>query len=560
MRALITASLSESVLAELKTLMEITYEPWRETKIVYFDVNELTEKLKEYEVFITEADDLKKSKIFEESKLKLVVSCRGDPFNVDLKTASMNNVPVLNTPLRNVDAVAELTIGLILSLARNLQKLDRLIHSESFEIIDFDDYLDCMNQYMGIELKGKTVGIIGFGQIGRRVATRLNPFGVKILVYDPYVSEEIVANFGKKVEIDEIVKDSDFITIHAVATDENDNLINEEIINSMKETAYIINTSKGSLIDYDALYNALKSKSIAGAALDVFPMEPIDEDNEFIELENVIITPHIGGNTKEVIKRQSEILLQDIKLWLDNKAPKHVLNPEVFKQYKQPENKAFENLRPLKQEIVDVCFKLLEEGHVIGSAGNVSVRTKVEDQDTVLITPSNFRYDEMNAEDILIINMDGKVLSGDRNPSVERHLHLGVYKEREDVQAIIHSHSVYSTILSTLNLTLPPIFEELVPYLGGEIVCADYGEAGSSELAENVVERLGEKNALFLANHGNLCCGSHLEGAYTVLTYLERGAKIYYLAKVLGNPTLLPEDTIEYEEEVFEIFKESKKI
>ena len=100
----------------------------------------------------------------------------------------------------------------------------------------------------------------------------------------------------------------------------------------MKKTAILINTSKGSLIDYDALNNALEENKIAGAALDVFPLEPIDEDNEFINLDNAIITPHIGGNTEEIIKRQSEILLLDIKNWLIGKKPQHLMNPEVFKE------------------------------------------------------------------------------------------------------------------------------------------------------------------------------------------------------------------------------------
>jgi L-fuculose-phosphate aldolase len=115
-------------------------------------------------------------------------------------------------------------------------------------------------------------------------------------------------------------------------------------------------------------------------------------------------------------------------------------------------------------------------------------------------------------------------------------------------------------VLSALNLSLPPVMEELVPYIGGEVQCADYGEAGSEELARTVINALEERNAVLLANHGNLCCGSHLEGAKTVLDYLERGAKIYYLAKLVKDPQLLPEDTVDYEMDIFDIFKESKKI
>jgi len=560
LKALITASLTQESLKELECLMEVTYESWRDTGIIYFDAKELLEKLKGYDIFITSADDLRNEEFFEQTDLKLIVSCRGDPYNVNLKAANKKKIPILYTPLRNVDAVAELTIGYIICLARNITALDKYIHSDSFSIIDFEDWIEVYNNYMGVELLNKKVGIIGLGEIGQRVAKILNGFGCKTLVYDPFVKEKFLANYGQKVDLDRLMKESDFITIHASSTDENDNLIDEKRIKMMKKTAYIINLAKGSLMDYEALFEALKDKNIAGAALDVFPLEPIDEDNKFLQLNNVILSPHMGGNTSEVIQRQSEIILRDLKAWLNNRPIINIMNPEVLTQKPQKESEFPKELFERKEQLVNICKKLLTDGHVIGSAGNVSLRLKYAEEEYVLITPSNVMYDEMKPEDILIIDMDGKVIEGERNPSVEKHLHLNIYKAREDVTAIIHSHGIYSTILSTLNLSLPPIIEELIPYLGGEIVCSDYGEAGTEELANNVVKSLEEKNAVLLANHGNLCCGSHLEGAYMVLKYLERGAKIYYLAKLLKDPNLLPEDTIDYEKDIFEIFKESKKI
>jgi len=560
MKALITASITNEVLEELRKKMEVTYESWRDTGNIYFDMKEMVEKLKGYDVFITVADDLKKAELFEQTNLKLIASCRGDPFNINLDAATKNNIPIIYTPNRNVIAVAELTVGLIISMARNLTKLDRFLHSEDFEIIEFEDWIKCYNKFMGFELESKTIGIVGFGQIGQRVAERLKPFGVKFLIYDPYVSEEIVKEYGDKTDLDYLMKESDFITLHAVATDDNDNLINEERIKIMKSSGYLINLAKGSLVDYDYLYGALKKNEIAGAALDVFPLEPIDEDNEFLELDNVIVMPHIGGNTTEVVSRQSNMLLKDINIWLNNGIPSHVLNPEVFEGFKEKKEILDKPSDKFKEEIVKICKKLLSDGHVIGSAGNVSMRVKKGDEEFVLITPSNVNYKDMEPEDILIIDLEGKVIEGERNPSVEKHLHLGIYKDREDVNAIIHSHGMYSTILSTLNLSLPPIMEELVPYLGGEVLCSDYGEAGSEELADNVKASLEDRSAVILANHGSLCCGSHLEGAYTVLQYLERGSKTYYLAKLIKEPNLLPEDTIDYEMDIFDLFKDSKKI
>ncbi|MFX0047763.1 MAG: NAD(P)-dependent oxidoreductase, partial [Candidatus Hermodarchaeota archaeon] len=291
MRAFITASISDEVLMELKNIVDVTYESWRETGNIYFDVNEMIEKLKDYDIFITVADDLKKAELFEKTNLKLIGSCRGDPFNINLSAATKNKIPVIYTPLRNVVAVAELTVGLIISLARNLTQLDRFLHSDDFEVIDFMDWIKCYNKFMGSELLNKTIGIIGFGQIGKLVAERLKPFGVDIIIYDPYIKDEIGEIFGLKTDLDTLMKKSDFVTIHASATDENDNLINEERIKMMKNTAFLINMAKGSLVDYDYLYEALKNRLIAGAALDVFPMEPLDEDNEFLKLDNVIVLP-----------------------------------------------------------------------------------------------------------------------------------------------------------------------------------------------------------------------------------------------------------------------------
>jgi D-3-phosphoglycerate dehydrogenase len=560
MKAFITASLTNSILKKLEEIVDVTYESWRNTGIIYFDANELLEKLDGYDIFITATDDLIKEEFFEQTNLKLIVACRGDPFNLNLEAANKKKLPILYTPLRNINAVTELTIGYIISLARNITKLDRFLHSSDFSIIEFEDWIKVYNQYMGIELLNKKIGIVGLGEIGRRVAKILKSFGCKILVYDPFLKKDLVEEFGEHVKLDYLMKESDFVTVHARASDDNDNLIDERRIKMMKETAYILNLAKGSLIDYEALYSALKDNIIAGAALDVFPLEPIDEDNRFLQLDNVIVSPHFGGNTREVIERQSEMILKDLKAWLNNEIPTNILNPEVLEDQTEIITCLNEELDNGKKKVLEICKKLLDEGHVIGSAGNVSMRIKRDEKERILITPSNVRYDEMNPEDILTMNLEGKVIEGERNPSVERHLHLGIYKAREDVNAIIHAHGIYSTILSTLNLSLPPIIEELVPYLGGEIVCAKYGEAGTEELADNVVKSLEEKNAVILANHGNICCGSHLDGAYMVLKYLERGSKIYYLAKLLKDPNLLPEDTIDYEKDIFEIFKESKKI
>ncbi len=191
--------------------------------------------------------------------------------------------------------------------------------------------------------------------------------------------------------------------------------------------------------------------------------------------------------------------------------------------------------------------------------GNVSVR--IPDEDKILITASQKEYEDTKPEDMLVLDLEGNVIEGTKNPSVEKDMHLGIYKARADVGAVIHSHGIYSTALSLANQGLPCVVDEFVPYVGGSVKVAEYGEAGSPELAQHAVDALENRNAVFLSNHGNICVGSHLTGALKVLRMVERIARIYVLARVMGNdPKQLPEEVVESEKEVYELFKEDKKV
>jgi L-fuculose-phosphate aldolase len=213
----------------------------------------------------------------------------------------------------------------------------------------------------------------------------------------------------------------------------------------------------------------------------------------------------------------------------------------------------------IRNEMVNMCNIIYREGFVSGSAGNVSVRVPGEEK--ILITPSQKEYEDTKPEDMLVLDFDGKVLEGNRNPSVEKNMHLAVYKAREDVGAVIHSHGIYSTALSLHSQELPPVMDEFVPYVGGTVKVAEYGESGSPELAEHAVEALEERNAVILSNHGNLCCGSHLAGALKVLRMVERVAQIYLLGRIMGPDNKeIPEDIVDQGKDEFDIFKESKRI
>lgn len=553
MKAFITAVIDEAELERLKTKVdEIVYEPWRETNEIYFSAKRLLPKLEGVDIFITEPDEVKDD-LVEQTDLKIIAACRQDPYKIKTKVANEKGIPILYTPARNADSVADLAVLMMLSLARKLTQVDRFIHSDKFEIIEMEDYLKVCNDYVGMELRDKTVGIIGFGNIGQRVGDRVKAFGAKVLIHDPFVSDNVVEKYGSKAKLEELMEKSDFITIHAAPVPATDGMVSKEMIEKMKPTAYFVNTAKANMVNSRALYDALKEGKIAGAGLDVFDLEPLDEDNEFLELNNVIALPHFGGNTEDTVKKQSKMIVDDILAVLNNEKPKNIYNPQVLDM-----KVTSKEISKLCQDVVDCCQEMVRKGWISGSSGNVSVR--IPGREEIIITPSTLSYFEMTADDMVILNFDGKQIGGDRNPSVEKDLHLGVYKAREDVGAVIHSHGQNSIAFSLVRDELPPIVEEFVPYVGGPVTVAEYGEAGTKELAANVIKALDEKNAAIAAMHGNVCCGSHLEGAMTVLKMVEHVCGIYLKAAPLGEPRQLDEDTVEYEMDMYDIFKMDKKV
>ncbi len=553
MKAFITASITEGELNRLKEKCEVIYEPWRETGEIYFDSKRLLPKLEGIDIFITEADEVKED-LIEQCNLKIIAAARQDPYKLKVEAASKKKIPVLFTPARNADSVADLAVLMMLSLLRKLTQVDRFIHSDKFEVIEFEDYVNVCNNYQGFEMKGKKIGIIGFGNIGQKVGERVKAFGAEILIYDPFVSDKLCEKFGKRVKsVDDLAKESDIVTIHAAQVPETENIMSAERIALMKPTALLINTARAKMVDSKALYKALEEKKIAGAGLDVFDMEPLDEDNEFLEFDNTICLPHFGGNTDGTVKKQSKMLVDDIFAIIDGREPEYILNPEVL-GFKKKDKSVIE----LCQEIVDTCQTMVKEGLISGSSGNVSMRIPGEEK--MIITPSTLNYDEMTAYDMVILDFEGKQIGGKRNPSVEKDLHLGVYKVRDDVGAVVHSHGKNSIAFSLIRDELPPIVEEFVPYVGGAVTVAGYGEAGSKELAANTIKALEDKNAAIMVMHGNLCCGSHMKGAMTVLHMVEHVAGIYLMAAPLGEPRQLDEDVVDFEMDMYEIFKESKKV
>jgi phosphoglycerate dehydrogenase-like enzyme len=315
--------------------MDITYENWRETAILYREPREYIQKItgEKADVLITEGDEIDEE-ILSTCPIKIIGVCRGNPVNVDIEEATKKNIPVLYAPKRNTEAVTELTIALMLSQARQLSRIDRVLKSGSFLIDTAENLAALYTRFKGFELGGKTIGIIGLGSIGYNVAKKLScGFNAQILVYDPYVDTRKIKDVGATTtDLSTLLQKSDIVTVHAKVTEETLEIIGKKEIDMMKPTAILINTARAALVDEDALFNALKNKQIAGAGLDVFGVEPVDSDNRFLELDNVTVTPHIGGTTEDTEYRHSLIIAKDIERVCTNKKPRFIVNPEALKQ------------------------------------------------------------------------------------------------------------------------------------------------------------------------------------------------------------------------------------
>jgi L-fuculose-phosphate aldolase len=214
-----------------------------------------------------------------------------------------------------------------------------------------------------------------------------------------------------------------------------------------------------------------------------------------------------------------------------------------------------------KIEVLEAAQQMCQEGFVVGTSGNVSLRFKdPEGQEAVAITPSGCHYDTMKTNDIVIVDLEGQRLEGELTPSIETTLHTGIYKVRKKVNAVIHTHPVYGSIIAVAGLEIPGILDDQVTQIGGEIRVAPYAISGSPELAANVVASLGPRNAVLMANHGAIAVGRNLREAFTICKLAEKTARIFISALALGKVNLLPAEAAEVEKAYFKaVYGESQR-
>ena len=252
-----------------------------------------------------------------QGKLKIVArtGVGVDASRIDVEAAREHKVWVTNNPGVNAAAVAELTFAQMIALARHTVEADQAVKDNRW-----GDYL----RFTGIELAGKTLGIVGMGNIGTRVALRARAFEMQLLVCDPYVPQShVTALNGRWVDLEELFAESDFVTLHLPYNKETRHIVGGRQLARMKKSAYLVNLARGGVLDEDALYKCLVEKRIAGAAIDVLETEPPRKDHPLLKLDNVLLTPHIGGSTREATLRGERGAAEEVMRVLEGKEPRN---------------------------------------------------------------------------------------------------------------------------------------------------------------------------------------------------------------------------------------------
>lgn len=342
MKILLTAEVNEELAKELDDIAEVTHEGWGRIQEILSE-EEMIRFGEDKDIIITSYDPITKNVIDHCPNLKLVICTRANPVNVDAEYCKEKGILVSYAPGRNSDCTAEYTVALMLSITRMIPMAymalkngqhcadapyqkeipSGLRRDITWALGKGTPYVE----FKGFQMHGHNLGVIGYGSIGRRVAELCKAFGMNILVYDPFLDASKVPSDVTLMSLDELLANADIVTVHCKDTPETENLINAETLKKMKKTAYLINTSRGALVDEEALVHALLTHEIAGAAVDVYQIEPIARNHPFItQCDNIVITPHLAGATYDAIDNHTVWLVEDVKHFLKGEPMERLYN------------------------------------------------------------------------------------------------------------------------------------------------------------------------------------------------------------------------------------------
>lgn len=324
-RALVLAPFSPPQLDRLRRMAPVTHESWLDTRRLW-DPAELGVRLRDdgFAYLVIEADFAFEEMFDAAPQLRFVGVCRNALNHVDLDAATAHGVAVSHAPGRNTNAVAEMTLGLMLALARRMVPAHLLVSGAGWR-----DPAAGYRMFRGREVAGSTVGVVGCGQIGREVARKAVALGARVLVHDPFVPASHVAALGAEATpLDALLPASDFVTLHVPEAPDTHHLVDAAFLARMRPGAYLVNTSSGAAVEPAALVDALERGHLAGAALDVFEGQPLPHSDALMSAPNLLLTPHIAGATEETIERHARMMVDEIERMLGGRPLAHCVNPE----------------------------------------------------------------------------------------------------------------------------------------------------------------------------------------------------------------------------------------
>jgi len=271
-----------------------------------------------FDAYVAGSNPITANVINQANKLKIIARFGVGYDNVDWKYAFSKGIQVTVTAGANEQSVADMTFALLLGISRKIPYFDRTVRGGGWTPL-----------VLGVESWNKSIGIIGTGRIGKAVAQRARGFDMKVLAYDVYPDKAWAERMGVKyVPLEELVSTSDYVTLHTPLTNDTNKMVSRSFLEKMKPSAYLINTARGSLVDEEALYEALVTNQIAGAAMDVYDGEPVRTDHPLLGIENCLFTCHVSSHTNEAFKRMSFMCAEEIRLVLCGEKPQHLI-PEL---------------------------------------------------------------------------------------------------------------------------------------------------------------------------------------------------------------------------------------
>jgi D-3-phosphoglycerate dehydrogenase len=319
-RALVTAPLRGPGFDRLREIADVVYDPWIEqTPLRIYSAEQLAERAstEDANVLVVESDSVA-DPVFG-LPLRVIASTRGDPNNVDIAGATAAGIPVLYTPGRNADAVAEMAIALLFAVTRHVLTADADVRAGQV----FRDGTIPYQRFRAWEVAGLTAGLVGLGAVARALKWRLEGLGVNVIAYDPYNDEA-------RHSLDELLAQADIVSLHAPVTDDTVGMIGAAQFAAMRDGAVFLNTARAQLHDTDALVDALQTGKLAAAGLDHFVGEWLPTDHPLVSMSNVVLTPHVGGATWNTEARQAQIVADGLEALLSGRTPTHIVNPEVL--------------------------------------------------------------------------------------------------------------------------------------------------------------------------------------------------------------------------------------